>query len=154
MTDLPAGGLTYQEALDVCAADGATLPKLLTREDTLALKHYMNSENIEHAWTSLMKVDSSMTCSNSTCNDELEWAGGLAFSFDASVVDQVNAPDATQSCFTYRVNHDDLGDYPCGQSRRTFCQFTPLQVPADYELRNGNYYKVINVKLIWFYIIH
>ena len=120
----------------MCAADGASLPKLLTRDDVLALKHYMNSENIDHAWTSLMKVNSSITCTDSTCDAVLEWEGGLAFSFDASVVNNVDAPDA-QSCFTYSVNDDKLGDYRCDASRRAVCQFTPLQVPADYELRKG-----------------
>ena len=145
---MPDPERTYQEALDVCAADGAILPKLLTRDDVLALKHFMNSENIDQAWTSLMKVNSSIRCTDSTCDDVLEWAGGEAFSFDTSVVSNVNAQG--YSCLTYRVNDDRLGSYRCHWSRKTVCQFTPLQVPADYELRNGNYYKVINVKLIWF----
>ena len=155
---MPVPARTYQEALDVCAADGATLPKLLTREEVLALKHYMNSENIGGAWTSLMKINSSITCTDSTCDGVLEWSGGLAFSYDASVVDRVtangNAGDGSDSCFTYRVSKDGLLDDGCNDAFRAVCQFTPLQVPADYELRNGNYYKVINVKLIWFYIIH
>ena len=142
---------TYQEALDVCAADGASLPKLLTRDDVLAVKHYMNSENIDNAWTSLMKVNSSITCTDSTCDGVLEWAGGLAFSFDASTVRYVHAPDGSDfSCIIYRVVQNGLADVRCNATYRAICQFTPLQVPADYEFRNGNYYKVIHLKLIWF----
>ena len=147
---MPVQEKTYQEALDVCATDGASLPKLLTRDDVLALKHYMNSENIDNAWTSLMKVNSSITCTDSTCDGGLEWAGGLAFSFDASVVNKVHAPDGSEfSCFIYRVPSGwlhILADVRCNATFRTICQFTPLKVPADYEFRNGNYYKVINLK--------
>ena len=152
---MPVPARTHQEALDVCTADGATMPKLLTRDDVLALKHYMNSENIGTAWTSLMKVNSSTTCSDSTCDGVLEWAGGLAFSFDASVVNDVYGLDVSEfPCFMYRVDYDRLADVRCDAVQRTICQFTPLQVPADYELRNGNYYKVVNVNLIRFYIIY
>ena len=66
---------THQEALDVCAADGASLPKLLTKDDFQSLKHYVNTDNLQNVWASLLKLNSTTKCTDSTCDGLVEWAG-------------------------------------------------------------------------------
>ena len=130
--------MTYQEALDTCAADGASLPKLLLADDALAVKHYVNKNNFANVWTSLLKLNTTIQCIDNTCNGLLEWAGGPTFAFDGVAV---NGGD-TSSCFRFRDNNYNLDDVPCINKYPVICQFTPITVPSDYELRNGKYYKV------------
>ena len=138
---------TYHEALDTCAAEGATLPKLLTAEDTLALEHYMDNENVDNAWTGLLKVNNTIDCTDTTCDGLLEWPGGPAFAFDASVYKEVHGNDTAwhgKVCFKFNKVFETLLDQYCTHSVLVICQFTPNEVPSDYELRNGKYYKVLD----------
>ena len=133
---------TYQEALDTCAADGASLPKILSAEDALAVKHYVNKNNFDNAWTSLLKLNSTIQCKDNTCDGLVEWPGGQTFAFDASVHTAVDGTKVNNSCFGFRKDKDKLDDNLCTDKRDVICQFTPITVPSDYELRNGKYYKV------------
>ena len=72
---LPSTPKTHEEALDTCAADGASLPKLLTTEDIVALKHYMDVNNFKDVWTSLLKVNTTIKCGDQTCDGLVEWTG-------------------------------------------------------------------------------
>ena len=146
---VPAPSRTYQEAMDICAADGATLPKLLSADDTLALKHYINiTTNIISFWTSLVKVNNNATiqCTDSTCDGLVEWPGGPHFAFDASVHKGLvfNSANKARTCFRFRDDLDRLADVQCTINCPVICQFTPIHVPSDYELRNGKYYKVVD----------
>ena len=142
--------MTYQEALDTCAADGASLPKLLSADDTLAVKHYVNKNNFANVWTSLLKVNRSIImCTDNTCDGLVEWAGGPTFAFDASV-HVVADNTGISSCFRFSSDTDDLNDGQCGSKEYpVICQFTPITVPSDYELRNGKYYKVLDFMIIF-----
>ena len=143
---LPSAPKTHEEALDACAADGASLPKLLTKDDTVALKHYMDNNNFIVVWTSLLKVNTTIACADQTCDGLVEWAGGPAFAFDVSIHKgvTVNSNDKA-SCFRFRGDLDKLDDVQCANSYAVICQFTPSHVPSDYELRNGKYYKVLDL---------
>ena len=141
---------TYQEALDTCAADGASLPKLLSADDFLAVKHYVNKNNFANVWTSLLKLNTTIQCTDNTCNGLLEWPGGPTFAFDASVHKEVRINNGVNAnCLRFRGNNYQLDDDSCTAKYPVICQFTPITVPSDYELRNGKYYKVLDFTIIF-----
>ena len=143
---VPTPKTTYQEALDTCAADGATLPKLLTTEDVLALKHYLSTwrnGDFDNAWAGLLKVNNTIKCTDNTCDGLLEWPGGPAFAFEASVHKELDGTDKSELCFKFNGVRDTLVNHLCNKTLLVICQFTPTEVPSGYELRNGKYYKVL-----------
>ena len=74
--------MTHQEALDTCAADGASLPKLLSADDALAVKHYVNKNNFPNVHTSLLKLNTTIQCQDNTCNGLVEWPNALVGEID------------------------------------------------------------------------
>ena len=140
--------MTYQEALDTCAADGASLPKLLSADDVLAVKHYANKNNFPEVWTSLLKVNiSKFQCTDNTCDGLVEWPGGPTYAFDTSVHVVADNDGKFGTCFRFKGDTDELNDVICDMKYPVICQFTPITVPSDYELRNGKYYKVLDIIL-------
>ena len=117
------------------------------REVDRAVKHYMNKNNFATVWTSLLKLNSTIQCKDNTCNGLVEWPGGPTFAFDASVHTAVHGMDANiaNSCFRFQKDNDKLDDSACTNKCNVICQFTPITVPSDYELRNGKYYKVLDI---------
>ena len=113
--------MTHQEALDTCAADGASLPELTTAEDVDAMKHYLNNERFTYAWTSLLKVDNSVKCSGMGCDGLLEWSGGSAFTNAASPLKGSVSPG--RDCFRLGIAGKLSADQ-CTNIQPVICQFT------------------------------
>ena len=88
--------MTYKDALNTCAADGASLPKLITAEDFLAVTHYINDNS--YAWSSLLKVDNNVNCDGIGCDGLLEWLDGSTFTFADSALKGSVSPGSGTNC--------------------------------------------------------
>ena len=124
--------VNHQEALNICAADGASLPTLTSTEDANATRFFMNMEGFTYAWTSLIKIDNGTECDKNACDGLLQWPGGQTFTYNASIY--MPRGRANSAVFPVSQDHDcfrmghlgRLMALSCGIKTRVICQYTCL----------------------------